>query len=189
MQSVTCVLIGDQAVGKTSLLLRYRARALPEEYTPTVFDTFTTNILVDEEPTKLQVRDTAGKDHDRLRLLSYSETDVFVICFSLVEPMSFFNAWANWYAEVRFYCPNTPIVIVGTKRDLRENIEKIEGKRPPVISHSQAERMAEHRRSVQYLECSALKHEGIDIVFDKAVRAALEWKKPQQEGVGLCFIV
>ena len=189
MQSVTCVVIGDQAVGKTSILLRYRTRDLPKEYTPTIFDTFTTNILVDKEPTKLQVRDTAGEDHDTLRLLSYSETDVFLICFSLVEPMSFYNAWAKWYAEVRFYCPRTPIVIVGTKLDLRENIEKIDGKRPPVISQSQAEGMAGHRLSVQYLECSAVKPEGIDTIFDKATRAALEWKNSQTDGEGQCFIL
>ena len=184
MQSVRCVVIGDQGVGKTSLLVTYRTKAFPETYTLTAFDTCTTNVLVDDTPVKLELLDTAVEDYERPRLVTYYTTDVFLICFSLVSPMSFYNAWAKWYAEVRYYCPSTPIVIVGTKLDLREELEQIKERRPPSISHAQGTRMIESRKSVKYVECSAMTLKGLENVFEEVVRSALERQTSREEKKG-----
>ncbi len=66
--------------------------------------------------------------------------DVFLICFSLVNPASFENVRAKWYPEVRHHCPNVPIILVGTKLDLREDketIEKLKDKRLAPITYPQ----------------------------------------------------
>jgi small GTP-binding protein len=48
--------------------------------------------MVDGRPISLGLWDTAGQeDYDRLRPLSYPQTDVFLICFSIVSPASFDN--------------------------------------------------------------------------------------------------
>ncbi len=60
------------------------------------------------------------------RPLSYPQTDVFLICFSIVNPSSFENVRAKWFQEVKHFCPNTPIVLVGTKLDLREDRNVLE---------------------------------------------------------------
>src|SRR5690349_3329918 len=66
--------------------------------------------------TSLVVQDTAGQeDFDRIRPLSYAGTDVFLVCFSLVSRTSMHNVPHKWIPELRQYCPDTPIVIVGTK--------------------------------------------------------------------------
>ena len=67
--------------------------------------------------------------------------DVFLLCFSLVNPASFENARAKWCPELRHHRPNVPILLVGTKLDLREDretIEKLEEKRLAPITYLQA---------------------------------------------------
>lgn len=66
--------------------------------------------------------------------------DVFLICFSLVNPASFENVRAKWYPEVRHHCPNTPIILVGTKLDLRDDkdtVEKLKEKKLSPITYPQ----------------------------------------------------
>lgn len=98
--------------------------------------------MVDGKPINLGLWDTAGQeDYDRLRPLSYPQTDVFLICFSLVNPASFENVRAKWYPEVRHHCPATPIILVGTKLDLREDketIERLKDKKLAPITYPQA---------------------------------------------------
>lgn len=89
---------------------------------------------------RLSFRDTAGQEeYDRLRPLSYANANVFLLCFSIVNPVSYQNITAKWYKEVRsfstvrrcwylndpcfpqviHYCPEVPLLLVGTKLDLR----------------------------------------------------------------------
>jgi len=133
--------------------------------------------MVDGKPINLGLWDTAGQeDYDRLRPLSYPQTDVFLVAFSIVNPASFENVRAKWHPEISHHCPTTPIILVGTKVDLREDqatIDKLNAKKQSPITYEQALAMCSEIGSRKYMECSALTQQGLKAVFDEAIRAVL----------------
>ncbi|XP_020389786.2 rho-related GTP-binding protein RhoG-like [Stegostoma tigrinum] len=177
MQTIKCVVVGDGAVGKTCLLISYTTNAFPGEYVPTVFDNYSAQMTVDGRTVSLNLWDTAGQEeYDRLRTLSYPQSNVFIICFSVASPSSYANVRHKWQPEVLHHCPNVPILLVGTKKDLRNDSETVkklkEQSLSPTTMH-QGVTLAKQIRAVKYLECSALNQDGIREVFVEAVRAVL----------------
>ena len=62
--------------------------------------------MIGDDPYTLGLFDTAGQeDYDRLRPLSYPQTDVFLVCFSVTSPASFENVKEKWFPEVRSPLP------------------------------------------------------------------------------------
>lgn len=177
MQTIKCVVVGDGAVGKTCLLISYTTGAFPKEYIPTVFDNYSSQVTVDSRIISLNLWDTAGQEeYDRLRTLSYPQTNVFVICFSISSPASYENVKHKWYPEVSHHCPGVPILLVGTKSDLRSDVEtqrKLKEQNQAPVTHQQGAALARQIQAVRYMECSALNQDGIKDVFIEAVRAFL----------------
>jgi len=149
--------------------------------------------MVDGKPVNLGLWDTAGQeDYDRLRPLSYPQTDVFLIAFSIISPHSFDNVKSKWYPEIQHHAPGVPIILVGTKSDLRndsQTIAQLQSKGLRVISLQEAQQRAKEIGAVNYLECSALTQEGLKAVFDEAIRAALESKRKKPKKKDGCAIL
>jgi len=133
--------------------------------------------MVDNKPINLGLWDTAGQeDYDRLRPLSYPQTDVFLVGFSVISPASFENVRAKWIPEIQHHCPSTSIILVGTKLDMREDketLDRLAGKKLAPITNEQGTNMAKEIKAIKYLECSALTQKGLKEVFDEAIRAVL----------------
>ncbi|EFO91173.1 hypothetical protein CRE_07165 [Caenorhabditis remanei] len=103
---------------------------------------------------------------------------------------SFENVRAKWYPEVSHHCPNTPIILVGTKADLREDrdtVERLRERRLQPVSQTQGYVMAKEIKAVKYLECSALTQRGLKQVFDEAIRAVLT--PPQRAKKSKCTVL
>nr|XP_020652524.1 rho-related GTP-binding protein RhoQ [Pogona vitticeps] len=176
-----CVVVGDGAVGKTCLLMSYANDAFPEEYVPTVFDHYAVSVTVDGMQYLLGLYDTAGQeDYDRLRPLSYPMTDVFLICFSVVNPASFQNVKEEWVPELKEYAPNVPYLLVGTQIDLRDDpktLARLNDMKEKSVSMEQGQKLAKEIGAYCYVECSALTQKGLKTVFDEAIIAILTPKK------------
>jgi cell division control protein 42 len=183
MQTIKCVVVGDGAVGKTCLLISYTTNKFPSEYVPTVFDNYAVTVMIGGEPYTLGLFDTAGQeDYDRLRPLSYPQTDVFLVCFSVVSPASFENVKEKWVPEITHHCPKTPFLLVGTQSDLRDSQdapavqlkEKLSKNKQKPIQVAVGEKHASELKAQKYVECSALTQKGLKNVFDEAILAALQ---------------
>uniref|UniRef100_A0A673U7R1 Cell division control protein 42 homolog n=1 Tax=Suricata suricatta TaxID=37032 RepID=A0A673U7R1_SURSU len=178
MQTIKCVVVGDGAVGKTCLPISYTTNKFPSEYVPTVFDNYAVTVMIGGEPHTLGLFDTAGQeDYDRLRPLSYPQTDVFLVCFSVVSPSSFENVKEKWVPERTHHCPKTPFLLAGTQIDLRDDpstTEKLAENKQKPITPETAEKLARDLKAVK-----ALTQKGLKNVFDEAILAAPEPPEPK----------
>lgn len=174
MEDVKSVVVGDGAVGKTCLLIAYTSDSYDDTYIPTIFDTYSTNLMLDATPVNLNLWDTAGQeDYDRLRPLSYPDTDVFLVCFSIASRHSFRNVQAKWLPEVQFYSKSAPIVLVGLQKDRRP----MRHAGDEFVTFEEANALAQEMGCAAYVECSSKTGEGVKHAFDSAVRLALSTRK------------
>jgi Ras-related C3 botulinum toxin substrate 1 len=177
MHQIKCVVVGDGNVGKTSLLMSYTMNVFPSHYIPTVFDNYSTNLMIANEQIRLQIWDTAGQaEYSRFRPFSYPQTDVFLICFSIGSPTSFDNVQTAWIHELAEHCPTTPLILVGLKSDLRTDSSSSEsesGEYFNIVESWEGEQMKEKIKAHKYIECSALSQHNMNKVFEEAVKAVL----------------
>ncbi|KAK0398733.1 hypothetical protein QR680_002729 [Steinernema hermaphroditum] len=166
------VIVGDGACGKTSLLHAFSKGTFSPEHDPTVFDNFVVEMMTKGKKVELALWDTAGQeDYDRIRPLSYMDSDVILICFDVARPNTLENAVMKWAGEVKYFCPGVPILLVATKTDLRHELKV------STVSAIAGGEAADRIGASHFVQCSAKEGEGVAEVFDKAVRAALHKDK------------
>ncbi|XP_033920594.1 rho-related BTB domain-containing protein 2-like [Melopsittacus undulatus] len=197
VETIKCVVVGDNAVGKTRLICARACNATLSQYqllathVPTVWAIDQYRVcqevlersrdVVDEVSVSLRLWDTFG-DHHKDRRFAYGRSDVVVLCFSLANPNSLRHVKTMWYPEIKHFCPRTPIVLVGCQLDLRyADLDAVNRARrplakpikptdilPPERGHEVAKELG-----VPYYETSVVAQFGIKDVFDNAIRAAL----------------
>lgn len=205
---VKCVLVGDTAVGKTRLIC---ARAcnkhvslsqLLSTHVPTVWAIDQYRIykdvlersweVVDSVNVSLRLWDTFG-DHDKDRRFAYGRSDVILLCFSIASPISLRNCKIMWYPEIRRFCPDTPVILVGCKNDLRymyrdETYLSFFCDRSPFVRAAlksdlvmpDEARAVAKELGVFYYETSVFTYFGVNEVFENAIRAALIARRQQR---------
>ncbi|CED82401.1 small gtpase-binding protein [Phaffia rhodozyma] len=135
------------------------------------------DVEVDGKKVELALWDTAGQeDYDRLRPLSYPDSHVILICFSVDSPDSLDNVQEKWISEVLHFCSNLPIILVGCKKDLRQDprtIEELKKTSQRPVSQAEGQAVAQKIGARRYIECSARTGEGVRDVFQTATREAL----------------
>ncbi|XP_068195432.1 rho-related GTP-binding protein RhoU-like [Antennarius striatus] len=190
-EELSCMLVGDGAVGKTSMIISYIFNGYNREYKQTAFDVFTGFVHVNGIPTRIKLIDTAGQQvFGHLRSLCYAHVDVFILCFSLVNPVSFDSITTKWIPQMRAGNPNSPIILVGTQSDLRHSMDiliHLNQRCTKPVAFSQAKMLARRISAHDYVECSALTQHNLKDVFDQAIFAAIKHKNtgPTPKKLGL----
>jgi len=174
VDTVKLVVVGDGATGKTCLLMMYSQGKFPTEYVPIVFDNYSVELDLTvngmAKTIELGLWDTAGQEeYDRLRPLSYRNTDIFLVVFAIDSDASHSNVKGKWVPELKHYSPDVPYVLVATKVDLREGSAA-------AISAAKGQQLATDIGALAYLECSARRNINIKGVFDKALEILLSPK-------------
>ncbi|KAJ5930431.1 GTP-binding protein RHO3 [Penicillium verhagenii] len=176
------VLLGDGACGKTSALNVFTRGE------PTVFENYVHDIFVDNVHMELSLWDTAGQEEfDRLRALSYEDTHVLMLCFSVDSGDSFENVGSKWIAEINENCPGVKVVLTALKCDLRKDDEMNDN--PSAITFDQGLAKAKEIGAVKYLECSAVQNRGIRESFYEAAKVALDVKPVGSSGSGAKCVI
>jgi small GTP-binding protein len=173
-KNIKLVVVGDGAVGKTSSLIVHASNVWPVDYIPTVFDEYTTNIVVNGVPCSLSLWDTAGQsDYDQLRPLAYPDTSIFVVMYSVVNVESFKNVRTKWIPEIRSHCPKTPWILVGNKLDEKGEFCNL-GKE--TVDTEEARKYALENDACGFFEISAKDQLGLAEMFEFSCKLATSSK-------------
>ncbi|ELP84140.1 Rho GTPase, putative [Entamoeba invadens IP1] len=161
------VVNGMDTVGKSCLLHRYANQYFPDPQLPAVFDDDIRQMTYKDMTIKQVLKETYGNEgYPLIRPLCYLNTTCFVLCFSLVDQTSFDEIETIWIPEIKKNNQTTPIILVGTKSDLRDT--KMVNRDNKSIQTENGIRLATEIGAMKYIECSALTNYNIDLVFEEA---------------------
>ncbi|KAL4640111.1 rho-related BTB domain-containing protein 1 [Arapaima gigas] len=198
VETIKCVVVGDNAVGKTRLICARACNTTLTQYqllathVPTVWAIDQYRVcqevlersrdVVDDVSVSLRLWDTFG-DHHKDRRFAYGRSDVVVLCFSIANPNSLHHVKTMWYLEIKHFCPRTPVILVGCQLDLRyADLEAVNRARRPLASRPikpcdilppERGREVAKELGIPYYETSVFDQFGIKDIFDNAIRAAL----------------
>ncbi|CAL4092015.1 unnamed protein product, partial [Meganyctiphanes norvegica] len=187
------MMVGDVYSGKKSLHRRITQGQFAEGYLPIRVEIENVDIEVDGKHLELELWWTSGngdEEYDRLRPLSYPNTDVILLCFSIDSPESLEHIIEKWAPEVKLHCPNIPIILIGNKKDLRNDpstISELEKVNQSPVTADEGQAMAELIGACAYLESSAKTNEGVSEVMETAAKAVIHLKTHRNQGSCKCI--
>lgn len=181
------VLVGDGGCGKTCLLEVFKRNRFPEEYIPTFVDNFVKEVAIDDERSvALTIWDTAGQEaYDSVRPMSYTMTDLVMLCYSIEDKNMLVNIKEKWIPEIKNFCPTASIFLVGLKQDLRDSKDPMVDQES-TVPYEMGEYTSRENEAVKFFECSAKTGKNVTEVFKQIAIHILE-KKEQRPRIRRCF--
>lgn len=173
--TIKILLVGNSAVGKTCMLLRYSDNQFNPDFLSTIgLDFKVKHMTIDEKPIKLQVWDTAGQEQFRTITQSFLRgADGILLCYDLTNKTSF-EQISDWMESIHNCAATTvDIFIVGNKCDLVDKRE---------ITEEMIEGM-KAKYNCECFETSACTGQGINETFEKMANVIKKRKdaEPQKQ--------
>lgn len=203
------VVVGDMCSGKSGLISAYCRDKFDEVYVPTILRSCLTDANIMGHKIDLVVVEVAGRDdYAKLRRCAYHKMDVVILCYASDNVASLEKLKREWLPELREHAPNVPYILVGTKKDIKENYAyqrellktqedkgqslRMEDLMKDVVTTSDGFEVADHIGAQGFLECSALYRDGTREVFEKAATVALKKsrrRRKTQRSNDMCTIL
>ena len=155
------IIIGDAAVGKSNLLVRYTSGQFKEEYQLTIGVEFgSNNVIIGDNTYRIQIWDTAGQENFRSITRSYyKNTACAIIVYEISNKKSFENI-SSWIEECKNTAPKSILmVLVGNKCDL-DNRE---------VTEEEGREFAE-KNGMIFFETSAKTGKNVEELFKQSVK-------------------
>ena len=158
IENYKIAIIGNQHVGKTTILSRYKYETTDDSYAPTVgIDFLTKNVFLEDKTIRLIMWDTAGQERFKSLIPSYLKNANCVILTYDITEKSSFSALGKWLSDVKDnVVEGTFIILCGNKIDLNNK---------RVISKEEGENFAKEN-NIAFAETSATTGQGIDELFN-----------------------
>lgn len=157
------VFLGDQSVGKTSIITRFMYDTFDRQYLATIgIDFLSKTLYLEDRTVRMQLWDTAGQERFRALIPGYIRDSAGAVVVYDISSRSSFMSTFKWIEEVRVERGNDlVIVLVGNKSDLPEKRE---------VSTEEAETKARDY-GVMFLEVSAKQGTNVKALFRKIANA------------------
>ena len=170
---------GDSWAGKTSMFIYHMTGQQPMEYIPIKVDHHVEECTINGKTFQVIYNDHegGGEDWHRLRHFGYINSDCVVLCFNIGCPDSFVRMKEFWYPFTQQHCPKAKLLLVGMKKDLRDDedvIKELAKAKEKPVTYEEGIKLSKEIHAECYLECSTSLGEGIEDVFFKAAKIASE---------------
>ena len=161
IENYKIAIIGNQHVGKTTILSRYKYEATDDTYAPTVgIDFLTKNVFLEDKTIRLIMWDTAGQERFKSLIPSYLKNANCIILTYDITDRSSFTSLNKWLSDARDnIVEGTYLILCGNKIDLNDK---------RVIAKEDAEKFAKDN-NIDYTETSATTGEGINELFNTII--------------------
>ena len=161
IENYKIAIIGNQHVGKTTILSRYKYEATDDTYAPTVgIDFLTKNVFLEDKTIRLIMWDTAGQERFKSLIPSYLKNANCIILTYDITDRSSFTSLNKWLSDARDnIVEGTYLILCGNKIDLNDK---------RVIAKEDAEKFAKDN-NIDYAETSATTGEGINELFNTII--------------------
>lgn len=170
------VFLGDQSVGKTSLITRFMYDTFDEAYATTIGIDFLSKTMYLEEgkTVRLQLWDTAGQERFRSLIPSYiRDSHVAVICYDITNKKSFLNL-DKWIKDVKVERgDDVVIVLVGNKLDLASTKRQ--------VSVEEVEQLHNKIGSKFFIETSTKANHNVKLLFKKIAQSLPDFNNDEND--------
>lgn len=154
------IIIGDQAVGKSNLLLRYIHGEFKNEYHATIGVEFAAkSINIKDKLYRIQIWDTAGQENYKSITRAYYKNSVCALIVYDISNRDSFTNVCSWIEDCKNQCPKTVyMILVGNKSDLEEQRE---------VRKEEGQDLAD-KYGINFFETSAKTGENVEEVFNNS---------------------